>query len=108
MLAALHTDMVSASSAATVTSLWRTWCEFHCAWFASDVPELPLTGEKVKCVAACFKEGGYKGFENYASRAKEMHILEGHEWSVLLDKTVRKVSLSVSRGHWACKAVGPA
>eukprot|EP00973_Karenia_brevis_P049235 6829103-Karenia_brevis.AAC.1 len=38
MLDRLNEDVVAASSRATGKALWRTWQEFHWAWFKPDVP----------------------------------------------------------------------
>ena len=98
MLAAFDRDITAASSKATGCALWTTWMEFHDVWFNSDVPVLPLDGNKIRCISACFKEGAYKGFKNYLSKAKEHHLLAGHEWSPLLDFSAKRACRSVLRG----------
>eukprot|EP00974_Lingulodinium_polyedra_P010509 1010542-Lingulodinium_polyedra.AAC.1 len=90
--------MVAASARASVRSLWATWGLFHREWFGPAVPILPLTQEKILAVAACFKEGGYKGFPSYVSKAKEHHVLSGYGWDEELAVATRKVTASVLRG----------
>ena len=68
---------------ATASSVWKTWCEFHVAWFGEGVRTVPLDASKIRKIAASFKQGGYKGFAAYASKAKEHHILAGFQWDSL-------------------------
>ena len=68
---------------------------------------LPLTPDKFVRAAACFKEGGYRSFRNFLSNAKEMHVLEGHEWSELLKFTARKATRSVERGMGPSRQSAP-
>ena len=79
-------DISAASSRASACSMWKTWTEFHRLWFGTTEDVLPLTQEKVFGAAACFKAGGYKAYPAYISKAKELHVLEGHPWSVQLDR----------------------
>jgi hypothetical protein len=62
------------------------------------VATVPLTQEKILAVAACFKEGGYRAFPGYMSKAKEHHILAGYDWCGQLDLVARKATTSVTRG----------
>ena len=55
------------SSRLSTNSLWTTWSEFHVRMFGQEVEALPLTVAKVFCVAALFKEGGYRAFKTYLS-----------------------------------------
>ena len=59
---------------------------------------LPLTPEKVRAVSACFKEGRYSTFPNYASRIKDHHVEAGFAWSPALDRAMARASRSVLRG----------
>ena len=77
--------------------------EFHHRMFGDTVPPIPLTVEKVFCVAALFKEGGYRAFRSYLSKAKAMHVLAGHAWEVQLEMAFRKATLSVLRGLWVAR-----
>ena len=79
-LGTLFRDMSAASSRATNDSLWATWIVFHEEWFGHRIPALPLTQDKLFAVAACFKEGGYKTFPSYLSKAKEHYVMAGHPW----------------------------
>ena len=65
------------SSRAGWDSLLRTWTEFHVARLGEATPVLPLTVDKVRKVSALFKEGGYRGFANYATRIKDHHVEGG-------------------------------
>ena len=107
MLKAFDEDIRSVSSAATSTSTWNTWKGYHDAWFGESVPVVPLTPESIRGVAACFKEGGYSSFAPYLSKAKEIHVLEGFEWSILLDMCGRKATHSVLRGVGAARQSKP-
>jgi hypothetical protein len=98
MLANFDADVRAASSKATTASTWKTWSLFHVAWFGPDVPVVPLTPGSIRAVGACFKEGRYKVFVPYMTIAKEVHVLEGWEWSTLLEMCSRKAAHSVTRG----------
>ena len=88
-------------------SLWATWMEFHEAMFCAEVPVPPLTVEKVFCVSACFKLGGYRAFKTYLSKAEDMHVLAGHQWETLLDLAFRKAAPSVLRGLGVSRQSAP-
>jgi hypothetical protein len=107
VLANFDRDVTAASSAASSASTWRTWVAFHVAWVGEKEPVLPLTAAKVRCVSACFEEGAYKSFAPYLSKAKEMHILGGFEWTPLLEMCFRKASHSVLRGIGAARQSRP-
>jgi hypothetical protein len=99
---ALEIDKVANSARASRDTLWRTWCRMHVAWFGTANPVLPLTTEKIKCLASMFKAGDYSSFENYASRAKSEHISRFLEhqvpWSFELSEDIRTAKRSVLRG----------
>ena len=40
-------------------------------------------------MSACFKLGGYRAFKTYLSKAKDMHVLAGHQWETQLDFAFR-------------------
>jgi hypothetical protein len=63
---------------------------------------IPITPRSLVHVAALFKAGGYRGFPNYLSAVKALHIEAGHTWDQLLTHTGGWVSRSVLRG------IGPA
>jgi len=98
MLAAFDKDILAASSRTTGCALWNTWCTFHSVWFNDDVPALPLDADKIRKTASCFKEGSYKAYRMYLSKAKELHIIAGHEWSPLLELVSKRAIRSVLRG----------
>ena len=56
----------------------EVWRKFHCWWFGSDIPVLPLAVEKIKAISSLFKVGGYKSYRNYLSRIKEEHLRAGY------------------------------
>lgn len=99
---AAYDELVShihaASSSGPQETLWTTWCDFHAHWWGTDMPVLPLTPEKVYCVASMFKRGGYRSFANYMSRAKAEHIVCEMPWTESLDIACRNAIRSVSRG----------
>ena len=90
------------SSRSTNASLWRTWQRFHSEWFGATSAPLPLTPEKVSCIATMFKSGRYISFPNYAARAKAEHVsaYESHQtaWSEELTIAIRDATRSVQRG----------
>ena len=98
----LERDKVANSARASRETHWRTWCRMHVAWFGAAKPVLPLTTEKIKCLASMFKAGDYSSFENYASRAKSEHISRFLEhqvpWSLELSEEIRSAKRSVLRG----------
>ena len=98
MLAAFDRDIAAASSRTAGCALWNTWCTFHSVWFDVDVPVLPLDANKIRKIAACFKEGSYKGYRMYLSKAKEQHIIAEFEWSPLLELVSKQAIRSVLRG----------
>ena len=69
------------------------------AWFGPSVPA------KVFAVCAMFRAGGYRSVENYLSRIKDLHVEEGFDWSMSLEKVFRK-SKRAEQGHWTGTAVG--
>jgi hypothetical protein len=101
-MAALEAGMHAASSAGPRRSLLSTWISFHTEWFGVEVEPFPLTEDIVTSVAAMFKSGRYRSFQQYMSRAKEEHIRRGHVWTQVLDWVARQCSRSVTRG------IGPA
>ena len=77
LVAALVTDRVARSGAASSASLINTWTAFHALAFHDAmvvVPLLPITAMILQLVGALFKSGGYRSFANYLSAAKVMHI----------------------------------
>lgn len=98
LLKKFDADVRAASSTATAVSTWNTWCKFHHAWFGDDSAPVPLDPIKIRAVGACFKEGAYRSFAPYLSKAKEEHILAGYLWSDLLDLSGRRANRSVTRG----------
>ena len=98
LLRKFDADIRAASSTATAVSTWSTWCKFHNAWFGEESPPIPLDPIKIRAVGACFKEGAYRAFAPYLSKAKEEHILAGYLWSDLLDLSGRRANRSVTRG----------
>ena len=107
ILEAFDADVTAASSSASVQSTWRTWLGYHRKWFGPDVPPIPLTPAIIRAVGACFKEGAYVSFSAYMSKAKEMHILDGYDWSHLLDICSKKATRSVTRGAGTARQSNP-
>ena len=83
-----------------------TWEKVHHRWHP-DEPVLPLTWEKIRAVAAHFKEAGYRSWSNYASRIKEEHVVAGYPWTLLLETCFRKAKRSVLRGIGPTKQSTP-
>ena len=83
-----------------------TWEKVHHRWHP-DEPVLPLTWEKIRAVAAHFKEAGYRSWSNYASRIKEEHVVAGYPWTLLLETCFRKAKRSVLRGIGPTKQSAP-
>ncbi|CAK0883204.1 unnamed protein product, partial [Prorocentrum cordatum] len=107
VLARLLQDTSAASSKLTADSLWATWSVFHQAWFGEATPALPLSAETVYAVAACFKQGGYRGLPAYMAKAKEAHTLAGWPWDEQLDLARRKATASVLRGLGVARQSAP-
>ena len=97
MLAAFDRDVSAASSRTAGCALWNTWCAFHSVWFREDVPAIPLDEVKIRKISACFKEGAYKGYKMYLSKAKEHHVLAGFDWSQLLEMASRRATRDEER-----------
>ena len=100
-LADLERDVHAPSARGPQASYFRTWETLHYRWFGDDVPALPLTVEKIRCVSALLKGGGYRGAQNYYSRIKDAHV-EAHPWNDQLARAITRYSRSVLRG------IGPA
>ena len=98
----LLTAMSAPSAASSQESLIKTWTSFHVAWFGPSVEVLPLVPTKVFAVCAMFRAGGYRSVENYLSKIKDLHIGEGFDWSMCLERAFRKSKRAVNRG------IGPA
>ncbi|CAK0866697.1 unnamed protein product [Prorocentrum cordatum] len=92
----------------TVTNrdtLLKTWEDFHKEWFShrsegpgGSVPVFPLTDESIEAVAAMMKEGGYRSFDQYMSRAKDKHVEMGFAWTDILDSARKLASRAANRG----------
>merc|ERR1711983_13663 len=100
-------DIGAPSTRSTTSSLWTTWVEFHARMAGASVPVLPLTVSKVFLVASLFKQGGYRAFKSYLSKAKDMHVLGGYSWDAQLDLAFRKAALSVLRGLGTSRQSAP-
>ena len=107
LIARLVKGMGAPSSRASTSSLWTTWADFHVRMAGGSVPVLPLTVSKVFLVTALFKEGGYRAYKTYQSKAKDMHILASFAWGVQLDLAFRKSALSVLRGLGVSRQSAP-
>ena len=94
--------MSARSAASSQESMIKTWTSFHMAWFGPSVEVLPLVPAKVFAVCAMFRAGGYRSVENYLSRIKDLHVEEGFDWSMSLERAFRKSKRAVNRG------IGPA
>ncbi len=97
-LAALEHDVRATTAASPVDSMLATWEKIHVAWFGEQVPLLPITVEKIKCVAAAFKQGRYRAFPNYVSTIKDHHQANEYVWDEFLERAVTRYSRSVARG----------
>jgi hypothetical protein len=75
---------------------------FHRLVYGTDAPLIPLSVESIVAVASLFKKGGYRGFGNYLTAVKALHVEADYPWSDLLGHTVTWVTRSVERG------IGPA
>ena len=101
-------DVHSSSSIASRNSLLKTWIKFHdIAHKGVEVPAFPLFEDGILRIAALFKAGGYKSFDNYMDRAKSHHILLGADWSLALDRTSKDARRSVSRNVGRCRQSRP-
>ena len=90
--------MSARSAASSQESMIETWTSFHMAWFGPSVEVLPLVPAKVFAVCAMFRAGGYRSVENYLSRIKDLHVEEGFDWSMSLERAFRKSKRAVNRG----------
>ena len=95
-------DMYPTSSEKPMLSHARAWERMHLAWFCPDIPQLPLTPEKLKAVAALFKAGRYRSIANPLSHAKVMHVEMGHPWTEPLSLMAKRIDRSITGG------IGPA
>ena len=68
----LAINFYSAGSASQRSAAWNTWKELHEAWFG-ELDPVPLTVEKVYALAAMFRKGEYRSFDNYLSVALTIH-----------------------------------
>ena len=78
----------------------RTWCFYHDAWWnylGDDVPVWPLTPAKIDAVGAIMKKSSYRSCYNYSNAAKDEHIAQGHEWTPVLERSMRLFNASTSR-----------
>ena len=100
-------DFAAPSSRTSQSARWRTWQEFHRAMLGDGIPVLPLTSDGIVLIAACFKDGGYRSFKNYMSKAREQHTLAGHSWTDILTLTAKKATASVERGLGPARQSSP-
>lgn len=94
----LRKDYVANSAKGPAAAVLRTWESMHIRMMGRHVPVFPLTPEKIANVAAAFKACGYRSFNNYMSKAKEVHIHMIGNWGIDLSLEARRSSRSVSRG----------
>ena len=88
-------DRYAKTSKGPLASYRVTWTKFHRLVYGPDAPIIPLTVECIVAVASLFKKGGYRGFGNYMTAVKALHIEADHPWSDLLGHTVTWVTRSV-------------
>eukprot|EP00971_Amphidinium_carterae_P147990 2933448-Amphidinium_carterae.1 len=74
----------------TLPWLLATWTTYATR-IAGSAPTWPL-------VAATFKAGGYRSFDNYLSRAEMEHMQRGHVWTQDLDLMARRRCRACERG----------
>ena len=103
----LLTAMFAPSAANSQDSWIKTWTSFHMAWFRPSVEVLPLVPAKVFAVYATFRAGGYQFVENYLSKIKDLHIGEGFDWSMGLERALRKSKRAVNRGIGLARQLAP-
>ena len=60
---------------------------------------LPVTTDKLKLLAGCLKQAGYKAANNYLAEYKLMHIEAGHLWSQQLQRTWQLCRRAVDRSR---------
>ena len=92
-------DMYASTSKKPRDALLNTWVKLHTAWFGeTGEPPFPLDEAKIVRVSALFKNGGYKSYKNYLSRAKDRRLQLGYQWSENLNRKAQKCTRSVIRG----------
>eukprot|EP00435_Cladocopium_sp_Y103_P041955 s490_g11.t1 len=94
----LQRDYTAMSSKGPNASLLKTWELMHRRMHQGRCDYYPLTSDKISRVAAAFKMCGYRSFANYLSKAKEVHIQYGGDWSSDLQLESRRAVRSVTRG----------
>ena len=105
LVESLVADRYSATGAASIKSLVRTWAHFHNEAFGhydTPPPVLPITVQALVVIGSLFKAGGYRSYANYVSAIKAEHIEAGHPWDEIIAHTSSWVTRSVLRG------IGPA
>ena len=104
----LQRDREAASGQGVRASHLATWTRFHHHALGEDAddagktPVFPLTPDNVVLVAALFKAGDYRSYDNYLSDVKGYHLDHGHDWTENLLHVRRWTTRSVLRG------IGPA
>ena len=93
--AELEAGFYAASAAQPRDALLRTFCELA---EACGHEPFPLTENVVADVAGALRKAGYRSVENYMSRAKAEHIDLGFSVTGKLERFIKKVDRSASRG----------
>ena len=76
----------------------ETWSKFHRQAFSDCTPVFPIIVAKMEAVAALFKAGQYRSFDNYLSNVRSAYIERGGEWTQALEVAGAWVARCVNRG----------
>ena len=98
-LADLRANYYSAGGGGPRSACWNSWARFHAAWFGDDAPPLPLTPESVESVAAMFRQGRYRTYRNYVTRASDAHVEAGFLLDPRLKRIIKLTTRAVERGQ---------
>ena len=97
MLERFNFFSVTAFSRVNQWQIWRAFAKAVHSWGPRCCVVVGLFA-----VCAMFRAGGYRSVENYLSRIKDLHVEEGFDWSMSLERAFRKSERAVNRG------IGPA
>ena len=68
----IDSDVMANPARGFQATVLHTWQEFNSSWFQDPCEAFPLTPDKLRCVGAMFKKGGYRSCKNYLSVSKDV------------------------------------
>ena len=76
----------------------KTWIGIHSARFGTIIPVLPSNKYKIAAVVVATVKAGYRSIDNYLSRIKDNHVVNGHAVDQSVLREIHRATLAAKRG----------